>query len=58
VNILKAPHARSTSGSWVSQKVHAAVLRGKSKHTMFAPLLNSQSQFLVAGAIDSAPSQK
>ena len=38
--------------------MHAAVLRGKSKHTRFAPLLNSQSQFLVAGAMDSAPSQK
>ena len=60
----QAHHVRTTFGSWDVEKVHAVVARSTfrsqnvQKHHMFAPLLEVQMSFHVAGARDCAPCQK
>ena len=67
VKMYKPHQVRTTFGSWDVEKVHAVVARrcakhiSKSKctkHDMFAPLLDVQMPFCVAGARDYAPCQK
>ena len=64
VKMYKTHHAQTTFGSWDVEKVHAVVARSTfrsqnvQKHHMFAPLLDVQVSFCVAGARDCAPCQK
>ena len=65
VKMYKTLQLRTIFGSWAVQKVHAVVARSTfisklkcEKHDMFAPLLEVQMCFRVAGARDCAPSQK
>ena len=67
VKMDKTYQVRTTFGSWDVEKVHAVVARrcakhiSKSKctkHDTFAPLLDVQMPFCVAGARDYAPCQK
>ena len=64
VKMYKTHHAQTTFGSWDVEKVHAVMARSTfrsqnvQKHHMFAPLLDVQVSFCVAGARDCAPCQK
>ena len=64
VKKLKAPHVRSTFGSWNVEQAHAVVARRtfrsqKCKKTVgYGALLDVQMPFCVAGARDCAPCQK
>ena len=48
---------QSTSGSWDVENAHGVVARSTFR-SQFAPLLDVQMSFCVAGARDSAPGQK
>ena len=62
VKMYKTHQLRTTFGSWDVEKVHAVVarstFRSQNVHHMFAPLLEVQMSFRVAGARDCASSQK
>ena len=67
VKTYKTHNPRSTFGSWDVEQVHAVVARRYAKHIskskctehhMFAPLLEVQMSFRVAGARDCAPCHK
>ena len=65
VKMYEAPHVRTTFGCCDVEKVHAVVARStfrsqnvQNTTCMFAPLLDVQVSFCVAGARDCAPCQK